>query len=95
MIRQIPDTNAEDRLTELERFLEFWLGPRCPEYGESPEKLASMQLPDPLRRFYAFAGRWPPVAPGQPARQQAILVLAITAWRRRAAGARVRARRTR
>jgi len=59
----IPDTTADVRLTGLERFLEFWLGPRRPEYGEPAESLATMELPDSLRRFYAFAGRWPPAFP--------------------------------
>src|SRR6266498_2684923 len=60
---QIPDTTADPRLSGLERFLEFWLGPRRPEYGESPEKLARTELPGSLRRFYTFAGRWPPAFP--------------------------------
>jgi hypothetical protein len=44
-------------MDELERFIEFWYGPRKPEYSEPEDRLYS--LPDPLRRFYAFAGRWP------------------------------------
>ena len=60
---QIPNTSADARLTGLELFLERWLGPRRAEYGEPPERLAKMELPDPLRRFYAFAGRWPPASP--------------------------------
>ncbi len=63
MTRQIPDTTADARLTGLELFLESWLGPRRPEYGESAENLAKMELPGSLHRFYAFAGRWPPAFP--------------------------------
>jgi len=59
----IADTTADDRMTGLERFLEFWLGPRLPEYGEPAANLEKMELPDPLRRLYAFAGRWPPADP--------------------------------
>lgn len=32
----------------------------APEYGEPAEKLAKMELPGSLSRFYDFAGRWPP-----------------------------------
>src|SRR5262245_3257177 len=60
---QIQDTNADARLTGLERFLEFWLGPRRPEYGEPAENLAKAELPGSLRRFCTFAGRWPPANP--------------------------------
>lgn len=56
----ILDTTADARQNGLEQFLEFWLGPRRPEYGEPSETLAATELPDPLRRFYGFAGRWPP-----------------------------------
>jgi hypothetical protein len=62
MARQIPDTTADARLTGLERFLEFWLGPRRPEYGEAPEHLAALEIPASLLRFYSFAGRWPPAS---------------------------------
>jgi hypothetical protein len=51
-------------MDELERFLEFWYGPRKPEYGEPEERLRKPPLPEPLRRFYAFAGRWPSPQPG-------------------------------
>jgi hypothetical protein len=57
---RIPDTTADDRLTGLESFLEFWLGPRRPEYGVPTDKLAEIELPLPLRRSYTFARRWPP-----------------------------------
>jgi hypothetical protein len=46
-------------MSELEQFIQFWYGPRRPEYGE-PDVLDSYpELPGSLRRFYAFAGRWP------------------------------------
>jgi hypothetical protein len=62
-MQRIPDTTADARLSGLESFLEFWLGPRHPEYGVPPDELAKRELPEPLRRFYAFAGRWPPAHP--------------------------------
>lgn len=55
--------SARTRLDELERFLEFWYGPRRSEYGEPADRLQKLSLPDPLRRFYAFAGRWPAARP--------------------------------
>ena len=62
-MQRIPDTTADNRLSGLEGFLEFWLGPRLSEYGEPAESLAKIELPGSLRRFYAFAGRWPPPFP--------------------------------
>lgn len=56
----IPDSSADARLCGLERFVEFWVGPRRPEYGVATEILAATELPDPLRRLYAFGGCWPP-----------------------------------
>ena len=46
-------------------FIEHWLGPRRPSYGESEEALASRSLPMPLKRLYQFAGRWPSVRDDQ------------------------------
>src|SRR5690348_3282157 len=51
--------SAQERMNALERFIEFWYGPRKPEYGESEGRLQPLRLPYPLRCFYAFAGRWP------------------------------------
>ena len=51
---------ASQRLDRLERFIEYWYGPRRDSYGEPEGRLARYPLPAPLRRFYAFAGRWPP-----------------------------------
>lgn len=50
-----PDT-CMDALCE---FIEFWLGPRRPDYGESTQALSERSLPMPLKRLYEFAGRWP------------------------------------
>ena len=57
MFRMIEAETAAERMSELERFIEWWYGPRKPEYGEPEDML--YDLPGPLRRFYAFAGRWP------------------------------------
>lgn len=46
-------------MSELERFIEFWYGPRRPEYGEPIAANEYPELPGALRRFYNFAGRWP------------------------------------
>ena len=59
MFRFLAKRSSRTRLDELERFLEFWYGPRRPEYGEPQKRLRKLPLPYPLRRFYAFAGRWP------------------------------------
>ncbi len=59
MFRFLAKRSTRTRLDELERFLEFWYGPRRPEYGEPEERFRKVSLPYPLRRFYAFAGRWP------------------------------------
>jgi uncharacterized protein (TIGR02996 family) len=59
-------TSASERLDELEFFLEFWYGSRNPEFGESEDRLKKLALPYPLRRFYAFAGRWPSPRPSYP-----------------------------
>jgi hypothetical protein len=47
------------RMDALCAFIEFWLGPRQPSYGESAQALSECPLPMPLRRLYDFAGRWP------------------------------------
>jgi hypothetical protein len=59
MFRFLAATNAAERMSELERFVEFWYGPRRPEFGVPDTLTRYPTLPDPLRRFYAFAGRWP------------------------------------
>jgi hypothetical protein len=62
----IPDTTTDARMSGLENFLERYLGPRRPEYGETEEELAAIEMPDPLRRFFRFAGRWPHSAGANP-----------------------------
>ncbi|HEX4609513.1 MAG TPA: hypothetical protein VH092_15045, partial [Urbifossiella sp.] len=56
---------AADRMDALCEFIEFWLGPRLPAYGEPAEIVKAHPLPMPLRRLYEFAGRWPDRS-GQP-----------------------------
>jgi hypothetical protein len=62
----IPDTTADARMAELERFLETYLGPRRPEFGSPEEDVRSAELPAPLARFFRFAGRWPGQNPRSP-----------------------------
>jgi hypothetical protein len=50
----------------LEHFLQRYLGPRRPEYGEMENELQSIAMPAPLRRFFRFAGRWPGHHPRTP-----------------------------
>jgi hypothetical protein len=54
----IPDTTTEARMSGLERFLERYVGPRLPEFGESEQEIRSIEMPSPLQRFFRFAGRW-------------------------------------
>ncbi|AWM38889.1 hypothetical protein GobsT_28830 [Gemmata obscuriglobus] len=59
MFHILTATDADQRLAELERFIQHWYGPRRPEFGE-PDALAGYpELPGSLRRFYSFAGQWP------------------------------------
>lgn len=62
----ILDATTESRLSGLERFLERYLGPRQPEFGEPLENLRLIEMPEPLLRFYRFAGRWPGQNPDCP-----------------------------
>jgi hypothetical protein len=59
MFRFLSAANADERMAESERFIEFWYGARRPEFGEPDATSLDPQLPGSLRRFYAFAGRWP------------------------------------
>jgi hypothetical protein len=61
--RLLKARTAAGRLGALEQFLEFWFGRRRREYGEPAKRLRRVPLPYPLRRFYAFAGRWPSAEP--------------------------------
>jgi hypothetical protein len=53
------DGDPDRLLSALERFIEFWFGPRDVDYGVSEMKLRQFELPTPLKRLYAFAGQWP------------------------------------
>ncbi len=57
--RLLEAVTASARMDALCDFIEFWLGPRRPPFGESAEGLDERPLPLPLRRLYEFAGRWP------------------------------------
>lgn len=41
------------------RFIDATRGPRLPEYGIPAHEMAAIEMPEPLRRFYEYAGRWP------------------------------------
>jgi hypothetical protein len=62
----IPDTDGDTRMAALEQFLQRYLGPRRPEFGASEDELRSIEMPDTLRRFFKFAGRWPGHNPQTP-----------------------------
>lgn len=57
--RLLEAETAGPRMDALCAFVEFWVGPRQPSYGESTRALGERPLPMPLRRLYQFAGRWP------------------------------------
>lgn len=57
--RLLEASSASARMDALCEFIEFWLGPRSVEYGESLSEVNARSLPMPLRRLYEFAGRWP------------------------------------
>jgi hypothetical protein len=65
LFRDLSAVDTDRRMSELERFIEFWYGPRRPEFGESDAEIRHPELPGALRRFYAFAGRWPSPASGR------------------------------
>jgi len=53
-------------MSGLEHFLQRYLGPRRPEFGASADEVRSIEMPDPLQRFFSFAGRWPGHNPRTP-----------------------------
>jgi hypothetical protein len=55
----IADSTAVARMSGLERFLQRYLGPRRTEFGASADEVQRVEMPDPLRRLFGFAGRWP------------------------------------
>ena len=52
MFRFLDASDADGRMGQLERFLEFWYGPRLPAYGEPDAASLQPALPAPLLRFY-------------------------------------------
>ncbi len=62
----IPDTTTDARMAGLEAFLQRYLGPRRPEFGATEDDVRSIEMPDPLQRFFRFAGRWPGPNVGTP-----------------------------
>ena len=62
----ILDTNTDARMTALEQFLQRYLEPRLPEFGETEREIQSIEMPAPLQRFFRFAGRWPGHNPQTP-----------------------------
>lgn len=62
----ISDSTADSRLEGLERFLERYLGRRLPHFGATDVDVNSVAMPDPLKRFFRFAGRWPGQNPETP-----------------------------
>lgn len=53
------DLSKDDWYAEFERLAEFWLGPRSVGFGYSNEVVAAHELPEGLRWFLQFGGRWP------------------------------------
>src|SRR5712691_3766904 len=51
--------NPEHLMTSLEKFLRLWHVPTSSWSGIDKDKLQETQLPEPLRRFFEFAGEWP------------------------------------
>lgn len=64
--------DPETQFEEFERFAEFWCGPHQAAYRVPTAQLDDLVMPDPLRWFFAYGGRWPhpwsqtdpPLAPG-------------------------------
>lgn len=57
-----PSFNFDDpstQLAEFERFAEFWCGPHHDDYRLPASELDDLVMPDPLRWFFGYAGRWP------------------------------------
>jgi hypothetical protein len=56
---RIGASSADARMSGLEYFLQRYLGPRLPEFGGAADEVLLNEMPDPLQRFFSFAGRWP------------------------------------
>ena len=54
----ISASTTDERMSALEDFIVFWLGPRLEKHGESESRLDGYFLPKPLRRLQEFAGCW-------------------------------------
>jgi hypothetical protein len=50
-------TTADDRFAILQTFVEYWYGPITPEDALPEEAIQHLRLPQPLRRWYRWAGR--------------------------------------
>jgi hypothetical protein len=66
MAHLIEDKAPEGRMDGLEKFLEFFIGPRQPEFGCEASELKLVRMPSVLERFFLFAGRWPGHNPKTP-----------------------------
>lgn len=53
------DQDPEKRLEVLESFIEYWMGPRSPEFGATEKQLEHLKIPAPLHRLYEFCFNWP------------------------------------
>jgi hypothetical protein len=57
--RHLLDIIRNPRADAAMRFIEATRGPRLPEFGIPVQELDHLEMPEPLRAFYEFAGRWP------------------------------------
>lgn len=58
-------TTVNDRLEILRRLVEYWHGPIQPSDGLPEAELNSVELPDPLKWWYRWAGRRSAIMSGQ------------------------------
>jgi hypothetical protein len=64
-IGRLQSIGSAATLDALQTFLAAWPGPRQDGYGEEEASLRQLAIPPPLRRFYAFCGRWPSPQPSR------------------------------
>ncbi len=62
----IEDADTRSRMDGLEAFLDFFIGPRQPEFGCDVSDVKHVEMPSVLERFFRFAGRWPGHNPATP-----------------------------